>query len=208
MIVIVNCGMGNLDSVLRAFSKHEAEVVVSSQPEELERADGIVLPGVGSFAKAVRNLNEGGLTAVLNRKVLDEHTPILGICLGFQMFTKHSEEGGADGLGWIDGETKRFDFEQPGPRLKVPHLGWNNLERRKESPLFEGIHCDACFYFAHSYCVVCNEESAILTTSTYGREFVSSVERGNIFGTQFHPEKSHANGLSLVRNFVEHTRHA
>lgn len=208
MIAIVNYGMGNLDSVLRAFRKCEAEAAVSSQPEEIKAAGAIVLPGVGSFAKAMQNLNERGLLAPLNQMVLEGKTPILGICLGFQLFTKHSEEGDVDGLGWVDGQTRRLDFEELDVKPKIPHIGWNDLEFRKESLLFKGIHPDACFYFAHSYCVSCNDRSAVLGTTTYGYEFVSVIEQGNIFGMQFHPEKSHANGLRLLRNFIEYTRHA
>jgi len=207
MIVIVNYGIGNLDSVARAFRACEAEAVVSSRPEDIDQADGIVLPGVGSFAKAMQNLNEGGLLAALNRRVIEQQTPILGICLGFQMFTKGSEEGGVDGLGWIDAETRRFDFSRQHQPCKIPHMGWNDLHAQKAGPLFEGIHADACFYFAHSYCVSCNDECAVLATTDYGYEFVSAVERGNIFGTQFHPEKSHANGLKILKNFIGCIQH-
>lgn len=208
MIVIVNYGVGNLDSILRAFKTSGAEVLVSSEVEDLERSDGIVLPGVGSFAKAMGNIETSGLLPALTRRVLEERTPILGICVGFQLFTKHSEEGDVDGLGWIDGVTRRFDFKDVDPAPKIPHIGWNDLQRRQEGPLFDGIHRDACFYFAHSYCVFCNDQGAVLTTTQYGCEFVSAVQRDNILGTQFHPEKSHANGLRLVENFIGLVDHA
>ena len=202
MITIVNYGIGNLDSVLRAFRKSGADVVLSSEVKDLEAADHIVLPGVGSFAKAMQYLRASGLTETLNRKVLEEKTPVLGICLGFQMLMRHSGEGDAEGLGWINGDTRRFDFQALDPPPKIPHMGWNDLAAQKQSPLLASIHPDACFYFAHSYCVSCDDASAILTTSTYGYEFVSAVQQDNIFGTQFHPEKSHANGLQLVKNFI------
>lgn len=208
MIVIVDYGIGNLDSVLRGFRHAGAEAVVASDPAALDRADGIVLPGVGSFAKGMRNLTEQGLLPALNRRVLEEKAPVLGICLGFQLFTKHSEEGDAEGLGWIDGVTKRFNFPFLDNLIPVPHMGWNELEVRKENRLLDGIHPGACFYFAHSYCVHCKDDGAILATTEYGYDFVSAVERDNIFGTQFHPEKSHANGLDLLRNFVGLTEHA
>lgn len=208
MIAIINYGIGNLDSVARAFRKCGAEVTVAVSPDQITGADHIVLPGVGSFGKAMEVLTDSGLLPELNRKVLEEKTPVLGICLGFQMMTHYSEEGDARGLGWLDGETRRFRFDGLEQPLKTPHMGWNDLQRKKESPLLDKIHPDACFYFAHSFCVSCREESAVLATSCYGNEFVSAAHKGNIFGTQFHPEKSHANGLQMIRNFVEYQHHA
>ncbi len=208
MIAIVNYDMGNLDSVARAFRQCGAEAVLTSNPEEIERAAGVVLPGVGFFDEAMRNLKEGGLDTLLTRRALEERVPFLGICLGFQMFTKHSEEGDAPGLGWIDGVTRRFRFDDAEEPLKVPHMGWNELSPRKDSPLLEGIAPDSCFYFAHSYCVFCEEEDAVLATTSYGTEFVSAVARDNLFGVQFHPEKSHRAGLQMIANFTGMTRHA
>ncbi len=203
MIAIVNYGIGNLDSVSRALSKCGAEAVVTSRAEDIESAQGIILPGVGSFGEAMQNLREGGLLPVLHRRVMEAHRPTLGICLGFQMFTRHSEEGDAEGLGWIDGATRRFRVPE-----KIPHMGWNDLSVRKASPLLDDVSPSACFYFAHSYCVVCHEAEAILATSEYGGEFVSAVAKNNLFGVQFHPEKSHAGGLRLLSNFVRLVRHA
>lgn len=203
MIAIVNYGIGNLDSVSRALLKCGGEVMVTARAEDIARADGIILPGVGSFAEAMQNLHQGGLLPALEEKVLGEQTPALGICLGFQMFTRHSEEGDAAGLGWIDGETRRFRVPE-----KIPHMGWNDLRVHKPSPLLEDVPAEACFYFAHSYHVVCNEPEAILATSDYGGEFVSAVAKNNLFGVQFHPEKSHANGLRLLRNFLGLAHHA
>ncbi|HEO72375.1 MAG TPA: imidazole glycerol phosphate synthase subunit HisH, partial [Candidatus Hydrogenedentes bacterium] len=117
-------------------------------------------------------------------------------------------EGDVDGLGWIEGETKKFRFEDGDPLLKIPHMGWNDLPTRKASPLFEGVRDDACFYFAHSYYVECDNEDAVLCTTHYGHDFVSGIALGNIYGTQFHPEKSHANGLRVVRNFIRLSEHA
>jgi glutamine amidotransferase len=208
MIVIVNYGIGNLDSVLRAFERCGADVAVSSNPEDLEKAHGIVLPGVGSFVPAMAKLKSTGMDAALTERALHGGTPLLGICLGFQMLTRHSEEGEAEGLGWIGGETRRFDFTGAERPMPVPHIGWNDLAARRESPLFRDIHPDACFYFAHSFCVSCDDEDAVVARSNYGYDFVSAAQKGHIFGTQFHPEKSHAVGLQLIRNFVEMTRHA
>lgn len=206
MIAIINYGIGNLDSVSRAFHKVGAETAVTTDPEALARAEGIVLPGVGSFDKAMNTLREQHLIPVLNRRVIDEGTPVLGICLGMQMYGHRSEEGCTEGLGWLDAESVRFAYDTT--RFKIPHLGWNDVQRRHASPLFDGVREEAPFYFAHSYHVVCREERDVLACTEYGTAFVSAVQRGRIFGTQFHPEKSHANGLCVIRNFVEQCHHA
>ncbi len=208
MITIVNYGIGNLDSVARAFRHVGADAVVTSDAAAIAGAQGIVLPGVGSFGEAMENLRGHGLIEVLERRILRENVPALGICLGFQMLTASSEEGGAKGLGWIAGSTKQFSFSGADSALKVPHMGWNDAVRKKPSPLFEGVPEDSTFYFAHSYYVTCGDPSDILTTTEYGCEYVSSIQRGNLFGTQFHPEKSHSSGLKLVANFVKYCAHA
>ena len=135
MIVIIDCGIGNIQSVQRAFQRIGADVVVSERPVDLRMADKIVLPGVGSFAEDMTNLRQQGLLELLNHKVLEEKTPFLGICVGFQMMTTRSEEGRAEGLGWIDGETRRFHFGRPGGKHRVPHMGWNDLSIRREDSL-------------------------------------------------------------------------
>jgi glutamine amidotransferase len=208
VIVVVDCGMGNLQSVVRALQHVGADVTVSSASAAVEAADQIVLPGVGSLAQGMGTLVRNGLLPALNRKVIDARTPVLGICLGHQMLLSWSEEGEAPGLGWIDGTAQRIHGTAAEPRLKVPHMGWNTLTVVRECPLLRGLPPDACFYFAHSYCVRCNDPSAIAATTRYGGDFVSVLHRGNIFGTQFHPEKSQANGLTVLRNFVEYTRGA
>ncbi len=204
MIVIIDYGIGNLQSVQRAFQRIGADTAISSKPEDLLAAEKIVLPGVGSFVEGMENLRCYGLLPVLKHKVREQGTPFLGICLGFQMLTNRSEEGDAEGLGWIDAETKRFRFEGPGGQYRIPHMGWNDLSARRENPLLNGLSGASCFYFAHSYYVTCHDQSAILATTQYGREFVTVIQKDNIFGTQFHPEKSQANGLSVLKNFVEY----
>lgn len=205
MIVIADCGIGNLQSVQRAFHKIGADAVISSNPDDLRIADKIVLPGVGSFAEGMKNLGGGGLLPVLSRKVRDEGTPFLGICVGFQMLTRHSEEGNAEGLGWIDGETRRFRLDGAGGRYRVPHIGWNDLSVRRDDTLLRDLPAGACFYFAHSYHVTCHDQRAVIAMTEYGHEFVSAIQKGNIVGTQFHPEKSQRNGLAVLRRFVECT---
>jgi glutamine amidotransferase len=201
MIVIVDYGMGNLRAVLHKISKISPDVKLLSKQEEIDKAEKLILPGVGSFAAGMRNLREYGLITVLNKKVLDEKTPILGICLGMQLFTKHSEEGDADGLGWVDAETKRFRLDARG--FKVPHVGWNTLKIKKESSLFAGISSDHRFYFTHSYHVCCEDEEDVLASTEYGCEFTSAIQRDNIIGVQFHPEKSHQDGIKVIKNFIE-----
>jgi len=202
MITIINYGIGNLDSVLRAFRKCGAEVEVSSDPAVIAGARGVVLPGVGSFAEAMGHLRSRGLVEVLDECVMGRKVPVLGICLGFQMFTRHSEEGDAAGLGWIPGVTRRFDFGENEAGLRVPHMGWDDVTWRGPVPLVADIPAKACFYFAHSYYVECDEEY-VLARSEYGLPFVSAVWRENLVGFQFHPEKSHAVGLRLLGNFVD-----
>ncbi len=204
MITIIDYGIGNLQSVQKAFDKIGVHAVISSNPKDLMTAERIVLPGVGSFAEGMDNLKHNGLLPVLNRKVYEEGTPFLGICLGFQMLTKGSEEGGADGLGWVDADTKYFHFNGTGSQYRIPHIGWNDLSIKRENHLLNGLPTESCFYFAHSYYVTCHDESAILATTQYGCEFVTVIQKDHIFGTQFHPEKSQANGLAVLRNFVEY----
>ena len=168
-------------------------------------AAGVVLPGVGSFGKAMAFLDESGLRPALEARVIEAGRPLLGICLGFQMLTEHSEEGDVAGLGWVSGRTRRFDA---AAGIKILHLGWNDLAERREGPIFKDIKPEACFYFAHSYYVECDAPEEVLARTDYGQQFTSAVQKGHIFGTQFHPEKSHANGLRLIKNFLECVAHA
>jgi len=207
MIVVLEYGMGNLDSVVRAFSKAGSSVKVSAAAADISAASGIVLPGVGAYAEAMRNLRERGLVDLLHRRVLCERVPVLGICLGFQLMTAHGEEGDADGLGWLGGVTRRFRFA-PDSGVKIPHMGWNDVQGHSESPIFDGIDPRACFYFAHSYHVTEPVPGASLTTSAYGGTFISSASlNGHIFGTQFHPEKSYENGIRILANFARRAAH-
>ncbi len=202
MIVVVDSGTGNLQSVLRGLSRAGADATVSVAVSDVEKADKIVLPGVGSAAAAMSTLSRLNLIEPLRRKVVEGGTPVLGICLGMQLFTRSSEEGGTAGLGWIDMETIRIPSGTLRNGVKVPHLGWNTVDVLQRSPLFDDIPADACFYFAHSYCVRCDDRAVVAAETTYGVRFAAAVQQRNIFGVQFHPEKSHANGLQVLRNFV------
>lgn len=202
-IVIVDFGLGNLRSIQRKLQRHNFNALVGSTFNELSSADCLIFPGVGHFAAGMENLRSSGLVDILNHKVLVDRTPILGICLGMQLFTNFSEEGGVEGLGWINAKTVRFREEQAGGLLKIPHVGWNEIRTTStQHPLFNGVQSGKKFYFTHSYHLeIENKEEAIATTF-YGYEFVCAVQSGNITGVQFHPEKSHVDGIGVILNFI------
>ena len=189
--------MGNLGSILNMLKKVGAEAVRSSDVHVIAEAERLILPGVGAFDMGMKNLNDLGLVPVLNHRVVDDHIPLLGICLGMQLLTNESEEGRSPGLGWIDARTIKLD----SGNLKIPHMGWNTTEVKQRHLIFDGLS-DPRFYFVHSYHVHCNKRDNILSTTQYGREFVSSLIKENILGVQFHPEKSHKFGMRLLSNFA------
>ena len=199
MIIVIDYGMGNLGSIANMIKKVGYKCIITSDLEEIKKATKLILPGVGSFDNGMKNLEKLGMIGVLNQKVLIEKTPILGICLGMQLMTKSSEEGNLVGLEWIDAQTKRFVSDT----LKIPHMGWNIIKHQKESKLFDEMESEKRFYFVHSYFVSCNQEVDILTYTNYIQDFVSSFQKENIIGVQYHPEKSHKFGMNLIKNFVE-----
>lgn len=199
MITIVNYGMGNLGSIKNMFKHIGVPAVITSDLACIADADKLLLPGVGAFDSAMQRINGSGLREVLDWKALQEKVPILGICLGMQLLTGSSEEGKIPGLGWIPAVTTRFPA-QPG--LKVPHMGWNLVNPVRENPLTKDLPDESRFYFVHSYCVhVKNEEDSILK-ATYGITFDAALQHDNIYGAQFHPEKSHKFGMKLLTNFA------
>jgi len=199
MIAIIDYGMGNIGSIQNMLKKIGAPVTITHDPATISAAEKIILPGVGAFDTAIENLNKAGLIPLLNDLALERHRPILGICLGMQLMTKRSDEGALPGLGWLDAETVRF----PNDSLRVPHMGWNTVRIRGEPSIFKDMGEEPRFYFVHSYHLVCKDEGDVLATTHYGYDFVSSVRKGNIYGTQFHPEKSHRFGMRLLKNFSE-----
>jgi len=203
MITIVDYGTSNLGSMQNMLRKIGASSRIAASARDLEDATRIIVPGVGSFDAGMKKLHESGMIPVLNRKVLVEKVPTLGVCLGMQLMTESSEEGELPGLGWIDAKTLRFDqHSQPG--LKVPHMGWNQVIAAKMSTLIADFPPDARFYFAHSFYVMCKSADDVLLTVSYGAgTFAAAFERGNLMGAQFHPEKSHRFGMTFLRNFVE-----
>lgn len=184
--------------------KVDAESIVSSDVSTIADADKLILPGVGAFDSGMRHLNESGLIPLLEDKVLKERTPVLGLCLGMQLFTKKSEEGSTKGLGWIDANTVRFKFSGNQQDLRIPHMGWRSIRIKKPCKIFDNMHEESRYYFVHSYHVQCQDEQDVLSTTYYGIEFNSMIMRENIIGAQFHPEKSHKFGMILLKNFVNY----
>jgi glutamine amidotransferase len=201
MIVIVDYGLGNLRSIEKAFRRINCDVLISAKKEAVLQAKKLVLPGVGNFKQGMENLKSRELIEPLQEAVSEKKIPILGICLGMQLMANSSAEGNCAGLGWIDTEVTKFRFEME-PKLKIPHSGWNSVKRSVHEKLFDQIALEAEFYFVHSYCVLAPGNAASFGATFYGMEFISYFQKENIYGVQFHPEKSHKAGLALIMNFV------
>lgn len=202
MITIIDYGIGNVGSIKNMLKKIGQKSIITSVREDILASDKLILPGVGAYDYGIEQLYRSNLIDTINQKVVKDKTPILGICLGMQLFSKGSEEGSKPGLGWINAYTKKFRFNDE-INLPVPHMGWNELKKNKESKLFAGLPINSRFYFVHSYHLNCEDSSDILFTSNYGYEFTSGIEKDNILGVQFHPEKSHKFGMQLLKNFAE-----
>jgi len=201
LIVIVDYGMGNLGSIANIIRKVGGDPVLSESVDDLLAAEKLILPGVGAFGNGMAGLRDRGLVEPLTEMAIARGTPILGICLGMQLFTRGSEEDTEAGLGWIDAETVRFQPDPTG-KLKIPHMGWSALRVVGDHPCFAWPDKPRRFYFVHSYHVRCHDPADVLATATYGIEFTSAIARDNIVGVQFHPEKSHRFGMELMENFV------
>lgn len=202
MLVIVDYGVGNLTSIRNMLKKGGTTALISGKAEDIANASKLLLPGMGHFDNCMIKLNASGLLPTINRKVFEEKIPILGICVGLQMLMASSEEGVEPGLNWVEGKTVRFKEYKMGEGLKIPNMGWHDIEVKKHSPLLEGLESESRFYFAHSYHVEPVQEADILVNAHYGYTFAAGVEKNNIVGVQFHPEKSHRFGLTLLRNFA------
>lgn len=205
MITIIDYGVGNIGSIANMLKKIGSDSIITSDPEQILKAEKIVLCGIGAFDDGMSKLESMNIVNVLKQKVLEDKTPILGVCLGMQLFTNGSEEGKKEGLGFVDAQTRRFDFSkmETAKPLRVPHMGWNVAKAVKPSKLYENMYDDPRFYFVHSYYVSLNNPEDELLQTTYGACFTSSFEKDNIIGVQFHPEKSHKYGIRLYENFVK-----
>ncbi len=203
MITIVDYGVGNLASINNMLKKVGAQARISAAAEDIATADKLILPGVGAFDTCAEKLQQSGLTALLNKKVLEDRTLVLGICVGHQLLAEGSEEGVLPGLGWIKGRVVKFKQELLPAGVKIPHMGWTNVVLDKPSPLFDNMYEEPRFYFVHSYYIAPDRGEDVLLTADYGYPFTAGVEHDNIMGVQFHPEKSHKFGMKLLENFVK-----
>ncbi len=206
MVTIVDYGVGNLGSIANMARRAGTNCVVSGDPQVLSTAKRLILPGVGAFDRAMAKLEERGLIPVLTERAMERRVPTLGLCLGMQLFGRGSEEGSRPGLGWIAADNRRFQFSAPAATpLKVPHMGWNYIEPAAPAALLERMPPEPRFYFVHSYHLHCDDPADVMCWTTYGYRFASGIHRGNLWGTQFHPEKSHTFGLALLKNFLAHS---
>lgn len=204
MIKIVNYGSGNIRAIGNIYDRLGIVYDIAETPDELKNASKIILPGVGAFDETMGMLNKSGFRNMLEELVLLNRIPILGICVGMQILSEGSEEGELEGLGWIKGRVKKIDKELLANKPKLPHLGWNSIKIKKYSKLLNSIDERTGFYFIHSYYFECLYPEDELTSSFYGKDFSSSINRDNITGVQFHPEKSHFNGIILLKNFSQY----
>lgn len=203
MITIVDFGVGNLESIRNMLAKVGVVAEITARPDVVRRAEKLILPGVGAFDHGIESLRERGLEEALQERVRHDGVPVLGICLGAQLLTEGSDEGCEPGLGWIPGRTVRFDRGRLADTDRVPHMGWADLAVVRESRLLQDLPEAPRFYFVHSYHLRPVDDAAVVGMATHGYPFAAVIERDNILGVQFHPEKSHRYGMQLLRNFAE-----
>lgn len=203
MLTIVDYGVGNLASIKNMLKKLGLAALISSSADEIAAADKLILPGVGAFDTCAEKLRQSGLQQLLDKKVLQEGTPVLGVCVGMQLLAEGSEEGKLPGLGWIPGRVIKFSQERLPTGFKIPHMGWTEVFTAKPSRLLDNMYAEPRFYFVHSYHYDPSSRTDILLEARYGYAFTAAVEHGNIIGVQFHPEKSHKFGMRLLENFVK-----
>lgn len=202
MITIIDYGVGNIRAFVNVYERLNIKTIVARNAADIKEATKIILPGVGAFDYAMTKLNESGMREEIERQVLGNKIPLVGICVGMQMLAKRSDEGKLPGLGWIDAEVKLFDESLISYKTHLPHMGWNNILPIGANRLLDGFSEDSRFYFLHSYYFVCNNKTNVIADTEYGITFTSAVNNDNIYGIQFHPEKSHTNGIQLLNNFA------
>ncbi len=203
MITIIDYGLGNIRAFINVFDKLSIPTKIAHSAYDLKNAKKIILPGVGAFDFAMTQLNASGMRDELEKQVLLNKVPVVGICVGMQILAKKSDEGKLSGLGWIDGEVKLFDAKTIPYKTRLPHMGWNSINPIKENLLLSGFSDESRFYFLHSYYFECNNMENVIATTNYGITYASAVNCDNIYGIQFHPEKSHSNGIQLLHNFAK-----
>jgi glutamine amidotransferase len=200
MIAIINYGLGNLSSIHNMCRRLAIDATITSDPNVITNASKLLLPGVGHFKRGMENLHNSGLKQLLDELVLEKKKPVLGICLGAQLMTKHSEEGDVEGLGWVDATTVRFDSSRING-LKIPHMGWSEITITDQNPLWSNLPIDPRFYFVHTYHFLFQEKEEVSATCSHSYDFACAFQKENIYGTQFHPEKSHKFGMKVLENF-------
>jgi glutamine amidotransferase len=203
MIAIVNYGLGNIRAFANIFKNLGVPIVIATRPADLDGATKIILPGVGAFDHAMECLDESGMREQLNVLVLQQHVPVLGVCVGMQILGDSSEEGARAGLGWLHGTVRKIRFAESAERRLLPHMGWNTVRPVARSELLAGFDDGSTFYFLHSYYFDCADPAHVLATTEYAQSFACAIRSANIHGVQFHPEKSHHNGIRLLKNFAE-----
>lgn len=202
MITIIDYGLGNIRAFTNVYERLNIKTKVARSAKDIQGAEKIILPGVGAFDHAMTQLNQSGMREELEKQVLIHKVPVVGICVGMQILGKTSDEGVLPGLGWINGFVKKFDPNKITYKTQLPHMGWNSIHPIKNHPLMSGLNTESRFYFLHSYYFACNNPEDIMSTTEYGITYASAVNKENIFGIQFHPEKSHSNGIQLLKNFA------
>jgi imidazole glycerol-phosphate synthase subunit HisH len=202
MIKIIDYGLGNILAFQNVYRRLNIDVAIARTADELAGATKLILPGVGAFDHAMELLNASGMRETIDEMVLEKKVPVLGVCVGMQILAHSSTEGRMPGLRWIDAIVDGFRSTPSGASLPVPHMGWNDVNVHAPSPLFAGLESRARFYFLHSYYFKCNRPGDVVAVSRYGGDFSCAVNAGNIYGVQFHPEKSHSFGTTLLKNFA------
>ncbi|MEH6347735.1 MAG: imidazole glycerol phosphate synthase subunit HisH [Bermanella sp.] len=203
MITIIDYGLGNVLAFANMYKRMNIDFTIATTADDLIGAKRLILPGVGSFDHAMQRLNNSGMRSVLDKLVLIDKVPVIGICVGMQILAKSSDEGQESGLGWINGVVKKFDVSKFSQKTHLPHMGWNDIYPVRKHGLLKGLESNALFYFLHSYYFKCEDKKDVLATAVYGDDFGCIVVAGNIYGVQCHPEKSHSNGAQLLKNFSD-----
>jgi imidazole glycerol-phosphate synthase subunit HisH len=202
MITLINYGSGNIHAIANIYKRLNIPYIMTNDAEELSNAQKLILPGVGDFDETMELIDKLGITDLLNKLVLEKKVPIMGVCVGMQVLSNSSEEGTSPGFGWIDGVVKKIDASTLQTKPHLPHMGWNTAKPIRESLMFNDMNLDKGFYFLHSFYFECKNQGDVLAETTYGHKFASAINHQNIYGFQFHPEKSHQNGIELFKNFA------